>query len=482
MIYTQVIENNRFIGRKFERGFLKKISHLDHPSVVIIYGRRRIGKTELIEQTYRTRNILKFEGLEGQSEAVQRAHVILQLSEYTQDNLLKNVHCDSWTEVFQTIARYLENNKPITLYFEEIQWLANYQDIFIAELKYVWDNLLRHHKDLIIVLCGSSPSFMLTHVVKSRALYNRAQYEIPLQAFTLHESRAFLKNRSNREVLDAYLSVGGIPVYLKRLDEESSVFLSLCYHSFTSGGFFLREYEKIFISNLAGNKHYKKIVEFLSKKRFASRNEIAKILKIKTGGTLTALLQDLELCGFIKRYVPFNLETDSLLARYCIQDSYLQFYFKFIHPIRLAIERGDYNHQPTNAIKADNYHKWLGFAFERFCRNNHTVIAKLLGFSAVAYRVGTYFSKRTTTEDPSYQIDLIFDRADGVYTICEIKYVQEKITSKVITEFERKLSLFVDKNKTIQKVLIASNGCDPALIARHYFDQILTLEDIFSDS
>lgn len=471
--------NEKFIGRQTERSLLEKIDQASESTIIVIYGRRRVGKTELIEQSYRHRNIIKFEGIEGKSEQVQRQHVLRQLSEYVKSPLLEKVQCSSWTEVFQIIAPYIEKGRW-TLYFEELQWLANYQDNFIAELKYIWDNRLRYNNELITVLCGSSPSFMLTHVVQSRSLYNRSQYEIPLKPFDLYQTAEFLQKRSHREILEAYLAVGGIPEYLKWANKESSVFLSLCNNAFKPGSFLLQEYKKIFISNLANNKHYKKIIEFLSKTRFATRKDILKHLKIHSGGVLTTLLEDLEMCGFIQRYTPFYLSNTSLLTRYCIKDAYLQFYFKFIHPIRDKIEQGDFNNAITNAIKIDNYRKWLGFAFERFCRDNHNIIAKILGFHAVNYQSGVFFSKKTNEEDAGFQIDLIFDRADGVYTICEIKYTQVPVSTKVVGEFERKMALFPNsKNKTIHKVLIASDGVEKAVIEGGYFDQVVTLDEIF---
>lgn len=480
MKYMQVPENTNFIGRNFEKKLLKSIAEEDLSSIVIVFGRRRIGKTELIEQAFRNRNILKFEGIEGKAEKYQMSNVLLQLSEYAQDPLIAKIKCDTWTDVFQVLAKFVKTG-CCTLYFEELQWLANYSDNFISEFKYIWDNFLRHNKQLIVILCGSSPSFMLTHVVKSRSLYNRSQYEIPLKPFNLKETKQLLSKRSHKEILEAYLTVGGIPEYLKRINKHSSIFIGLCNNSFTSSAPFLHEYEKIFISNLASNKDYKKIVDFLSKRRFSTRQEISKHLKITSGGTLTTLLQDLTMCGFIKHYTPFNLDENSLLARYSIHDPYLQFYFKFIHPIRHSIEQGDYNDNPTSAIKMDNYYKWLGFAFERFCRDNHALFAKLLGFQDVKYRSGVFFNKKTNEADPGFQIDLIFDRADGVYTICEAKYVNVKVSSHVITDFENKIALFPNlKNNTIQKVLIASNGADSGLTKRHYFDRIVTLDDIFS--
>lgn len=193
-------------------------------------------------------------------------------------------------------------------------------------------------------------------------------------------------------------------------------------------------------------------------------------------------MDDLELCGFIQSYSPFNLNDSAKRKRYSIADSYLQFYYKFIKPIKKRIMTGDYNNGPTKALQSDTYYKWLGFAFERMCRKYQYVIAKILGFSAVYYTAGTYFSKKTDLHDPGYQIDLLFDRKDLVYTICEIKYQRSKVSMAVVDEFEKKLQLFPNpKNYTIHKVLIASAGAEDSVINASYFDNIITLEDFFEE-
>lgn len=468
-----------FIGRKLEFESLSKLGNSKEASIVIMYGRRRIGKTELLEQAFRLRNILKFEGIEGLSEEEQFKNVMSQLAEYTKEPNLSKVPVASWREFFQMLAEYTKHGKW-TIYLEELQWLANYKSTLISELKYVWDNFFRHNPNLLIILCGSAPSFMIDQVVHSKALYNRSQNEFLLKEFNLLETKEFLKPHSNKEVLDAYLTVGGVPEYLKWLKKESSVFLSLCKNTFSSGSFFSKEYERIFTSSMSNNKCYKDVIEILSQKRFATRNELAKLLKIKSGGSLSSVLLDLEKCGFIGSYHPFDLKENSLLTRYEIVDNYLQFYFKFVKPLQKDIELGAYNQNPQSAIKVDSYNKWLGYAFERFCRKYHYIVARELQFAGIHYRVGAFFSRATDKENPGYQIDLVFDRADNVYTICEIKYLQNKVSTRVIGEFEKKLELFPNKaNKTIHKVLIASSGADTALQNRAYFDNIITSDHLF---
>lgn len=469
-----------FIGRKEELKFLSSIGSQDEASLLIVYGRRRVGKTELIEHAYKERGLLKFEGIEGYSPEKQQKIVMHQLADHIKQPLLRDVQVQNWIDVFKYIHQYTQTG-TWTIYFEEVQWLANYEQDFISELKYAWDNFFRHNPHIVVVLCGSATSFMIDQVVHSKALYNRSQSELQLKEFTLQEVRQYFKNHSIKNVMDAYLLVGGIPEYLKRLKKHSSILLSLCEQSFKPKSFFSKEHERIFISNFASNKHYKQIINFLSQRKFATREEIMAHLNVSSGGRISELLHDLELCGFISTYTPYYATTDSKLVRFCIQDAYLQFYYKFIQPVEQDIELGSFSERPENAINDQTLQKWLGFSFERFCRRNHHQIAKILGFSAVRYRAGVYFSRSTIAGEPGFQIDLIFDRDDNVITIGEIKYLLGKVSAKIIHDFEKKLELMPNpKDKTIQKVLICTHGAEESLINQHYFDRIVTLEDLFS--
>jgi len=158
----------------------------------------------------------------------------------------------------------------------------------------------------------------------------------------------------------------------------------------------------------------------------------------------------------------------------------MQFYFRFIEPNQKAIERGDFRLNPMQALNMSTYQQWLGYAFERFCRKSHRQISALLGFQSVKYRVGTYYNRKTEKELPGFQIDLLFDRDDKVITVCEIKYSQSPISSKVIDEVERKLELLPNiKKKTIHKVLISNRGADASLQRRAYFDAEIQVSDFF---
>lgn len=476
----QSSKNIRFVGRNDEIKYIQEATKTGEAGILVVYGRRRVGKTELIEHTLHKRNLLKLEGVEDGDTKAQMVRVLYQLSKALNDNYITHLKFNTWLELFDFIASKISEGKW-TLYLEEVQWLAEYKNELISDLKYVWDNTLRHNPDLLLILCGSSPSFMQNQVVHSKALYNRSIYELNLREFSLNEARELLKNRSPRVVMDAYLTFGGIPEYLKRINKHSSIQIGVCEESFKKDSYFSNEKKRIFISSFATNVHYQEIVDYLSQVKFASKHDIETFLHVKSGGNLTNVLKDLELCGFIERYVPYQVDNNSNLVRYCIADSYLRFYFKFIFPLSERILQGDYNRAPLHALNKESYQKWLGLSFERFCRKHSQMIAAIIGFSAVRYKSGVFFNRTTLKEQAGYQIDLIFDRADHVLTICEIKYTQSKVGTEVIEEFEKKLRRLPDtKRKTIEKVLISASGATDALLAEAYFDRIITLEDIFT--
>jgi len=479
---TQSIENpDGFIGRVFEQQSMLDVFNSDEAAILVVYGRRRVGKTELIEHVLSNKNLIKLEGVEKGDKSAQMYRVLYQLGKFCNEPHFSRLQFFTWLELLDFVADQVQEGQWV-LYFEELQWLAEYKHEFIADLKYVWDNRLRHNAKLTLVLCGSSPSFMINEVLHSKALYNRSVYELKLQEFSLAETRDFLSNRCPREVMDAYLTLGGIPEYLKRLKPFSSVFLGICALSFKKQAFFSQEYQRIFISSFADSSHYRNIIEYLSAIRFASRQEIENHLKVKGGGKLTDVLTDLQQCGFIEKYTPYYTTKKSKLVRYCISDNYLRFYYKFINPIREDIDDGRYNDEPCKALSKASYQIWLGYAFERFIRKNHRMIAKNIGFSAVHYKSGVYFSRATEKNNKGFQIDLIFDRADHVLTVCEVRYTQSPVGVEVIAEVESKLNAIPEqKDKTIERVLISAQGVSDSVKHRRYFDHIITFDDLFND-
>ena len=489
----EIVRNPHFVGRNAEREILAKAKASDEASIVVVYGRRRVGKTELIEQFFRGDFVWKFEGIQPSrrrrrsSDAerqYQIRHCLRRLARYREEPFLAKAACSSWTEFFELLDPVVKK-RPMVLYFEEIQWLSNYSSEFLAEMKPFWDDSWRHQRGLTVVLCGSAPSFIAGEIMADKALYSRSLYEIHLKEFDLLEMREFL-GMGPREVLLAQLTAGGIPEYLKRLKGAPSVLLGLCENAFLPGSLFSLEQDKIFVSSLRWDPHYRGIVEYLSRQRYATRDEIRRAVGMRTGGTLSLLLKDLEACGFVEKYSPLHLGPDSLAARYCIADQYLQFFFKFIHPAQSQIEKGEFADDPTRGLNMTSFHQCLGFSFERWCRHHSRLFARVMGFDRIEYADGAFFNRKTAKLDRGFQIDLAYIRRDSRALICEIKHADARVGTDAAEAAAARLKLFQEaypqcRNYTFETVLITTEGQRDALAHRSFFDHVITFDDIFDE-
>jgi len=489
MNYYEIHENLSFIGREHELARLQAIHNEEDASMLVVYGRRRVGKTELIEQFFKTQNVLKFEGLQPDQKkkktATEEKHYqirecVRRLGVYAgQESIFKNLQLHSWAQFFEILSRYLE--EKTVLYFDEIQWLAHYQDEFFAELKPFWDDTWRHIKQFRLVLTGSSPSFLISQLLGNKALYARLQHEIHLQPFRFYETIQFLCKQSAREQMLAMLCVGGVPEYLRQLAHEPSILIGLCQKSFLPNGFLTNEYERIFVSSLSNRKHYRKVIALLAKNRNMTRTEIARALKMtKMGGSFSAILEDLEKCQFISKYSPLTNAPDSKIVRYCIADEYLNFYHRFIQPRLQQIQNGDFQRDPTHALPRQELTVTLGFAFERWCRKNHRLLAKLMRFDQIEYRSGAYFTRDCTT---NFQIDLMYIRNDHVIVVCEIKYLSAAVPASSAVNLLEKIEFFRAhekryKNYTYKTALITTEGLTGSTEEQQLFDAVITLADL----
>ena len=505
MKYYKTTKNAGFVGRTYWLQRLERIDKKNEASVIVIYGRRRVGKTELIEQFFHGRNILKFGGIQPnrkvransiKEQKKQINECLRRLGKYAQkEHEYKYIKIDQWSEFFEILTPYVENN-DVVLYFEEIQWLANYQDDFLAQLKPFWDDIYRKNKRLRIVLCGSSPSFVVGQFMTNTAFYNRSESLIHLPPFDLMETNAFLSPKGPREVMLAAITTGGICEYLKQIKGEPSIYSGLCNKSFEPTSFFSVECDKVFVSTLSENKYYRKIIDLLANRKFADQKGIYRAVvpgKINSkkghpGGSFTLLLDDLESLGFISKYRPIDTKQNTTgLARYCISDEYLHFYFKFIKPKIQAINSGQYINNPLSAVNTRDFAIVMGFSFERWCRKNERILARILNFGNVEYKAGPFFNRRLTSDIPGFQIDLMFIRKDSKIIVCEMKYFDGKVPLKINKDVEDKIALFINhnpkyKNYTFEKALITTEGTQEFLKDREFFDYIITFDDIFNSA
>lgn len=471
----------KFIGRKIELNSLISLGFSEKSKLTVVYGRRRVGKSTLIFKAFEKRKTLAFEGLEGESTAVQKREFLSQLNKHLP---LRSAHeptptpQSSWSDILIHLSKRL-HNEPVVVLFDEFQWIAAERKELVSHLKYVWDNYFLKKNRIHLILCGSISSFLVKKVLRSRALYGRIDLEIHLKPIRFIEVKeGFFVRRSLKESLEAYLCVGGVPSYLELFDEKKSLILNLQQLGFHPQGYLFHDFEKIFTSHFGKNPLYRKIIMNLADRRFMTRHQIISEEYETSGGRVTEYLEELILADFIEKYQPLDREEFTKLCRYQILDNYLQFYFRFLFPQRKKIEQGYFLKRPPNLCVSPNYRVWIGLAFERFCSHNHDLLAEKLGFSAVDYQSGSYF--RREDQKTGYQVDLLFLRADRVMTLCEVKYQNRPIGKEVIASVQKKIeSISLGDNRFIEPVLVTASLPTKELINEGFFTRILTLEDIF---
>lgn len=466
-----------FIGRKEELKELGKVIENPGGRIAVIYGRRRIGKSCLIEQACSGSRVFRFEGLENEGMNAQLKSFVMQLSAQTGES---HDPVASWQDAFFLLHRVMGPKKGVIV-LDEFQWMANYRSKLVSELKMVWDGYLSKRPGATLILCGSIASFMINKVIKSGALYGRVDYELGLRAFQLEETAELLgRRRGLSEILDAQSVSGGVPKYVELLAQEPSVRLGMERHAFSPNGYLVTDYDRIFVSHFGKNPDFEKIVRALAASPYGLFREVlAKKAGVDLGGGLTHHLEDLEAAGFIRSFRPLDKPANSRLLKYILSDAYIGFYFAFIRPKLKQIQQRRAKPLFASATQSQAYRSWRGRAFEAICIDHSHRIAQRLGFSGIDYEAGPWF-RAPRNRLPGVQIDLVFDRADDVITLCEMKRQVATVGKGVIEEVERKAAVLEMEypRKTIQRVLIADAPISTEVETASYFYQILGPRDL----
>lgn len=467
-----------FFGRKKEMALLEDRYHSQRSELITIYGRRRVGKSRLVEEFLKGKNALAFEAIEGDRSPRQIKQFTHALRKQLNDSILESVDFKSWTAVFDYLTESVINKRngrdKLIIFLDEFQWMAAGQSQLVSLLKNYWD-LKWKEKNIMLILCGSIASFMIRKVIKSKSLYGRITLEILLKGLEPDEAISFFKNKRGKEEALKYLMIlGGIPRYLEEIDLNRSFPANMNRLFFSPQGYMFNEFEKIFYSQFKETNVYIQIVRHLSK-RIMSLEELSTRLKIPSGGGLVSYLENLENAEMIRSFVAFGRNPTSKLKKYKLGDEYFNFYFKYVEPNRNIIKTSP-SGRLFETITQKSLDIWLGFAFERFCIKHAGILARAMGFEDEVLEIAPLFSKN----DESFQIDCLYLRTTNIVTMCEIKYYNEKIGTKVIPEIERKCALLeLPKNHTLEKALISVHGPDDSLRNSEYFHHFVSIDDIF---
>ncbi len=474
-----------FIGRKKEIEVLNKALQSREAEMVSLIGRRRIGKTQLIKTIYKEQIVFEFTGVKDApveeqlgnfAFAIQKAFKIATPIKPFKD----------WMEGFYSLMNYLDTlpkDCKHVIFFDEVPWFAAQKTDFIRGLSFFW-NSWAVNQNVIVVICGSSASWMIQKIVNDRGgLHNRITRRLYLKPFTLSETEQYLKSRNinldRYHLLQIFMAMGGIPHYLKEIEAGKSAAQSIDDICFSETGVLRDEFPNLFSSLFDDSYNHISVIRALAKVRQGvDRNGLIAAAKVPNGGTLTLVLEELEQSGFINAYNPFGKKTKDKLYR--LTDEYSLFYLQFIEK-QASGERGTW----LQLSQTQEYKIWCGYTFESICIKHIQQIKKAMSIGGLYSVAGSFLKKGNETEKGT-QIDLLLDRNDQIVSIFEMKFYNDTFTvsKDYAQKLKEKLRIFKETTKTRKHLFltfVTTFGLKHNEHSLGLIEQFLTLDALFMD-
>ena len=452
----------KIIGRTAEIAALKTYLESDKPEFVAVYGRRRVGKTFLIREVFNHNFDFYITGLANTGLRSQLRNFNIALQKHGDTPYAQ---ASSWIDSFEQLKHLLEssiNRGKKVIFLDELPWMDTHRSDFITALEHFWNGWASSRSDILLIVCGSATSWMINKLIKNRGgLHNRVTHRISLEPFTLGECEAYYKEHNivmNRyQMLEAYMIFGGIPYYLSLMHKGLSLVQNVDMLCFTQNGALSDEFKNLYSSLFKHSENHIKVIEAISKKRTGlTRGEIVHTANLLNGGGLTKILEELEQCGFIRKYNSFGKKSRSQLHQ--LVDFYTLFYLNFIRDNLYGDE-----HYWSNSIDSGEHRAWSGYAFEQVCMMHLKQIKTKLGISGVLSHASSW---RAKSDKHGAQIDLLIERNDQVINLCEMKFANAEfiIDKKYDENLRNKRELFAYETKTrkaIHITIVTTYGVKP---------------------
>lgn len=469
------------IGRDNEKRILQDALTEEYSQFIAVYGRRRVGKTFLIRESYDYNFHFQFTGAAKTSARKQLARFRIALKE---QGLADVSPITNWMEAFGELKRFiiqLPQGKKV-IFLDELPWMDAPRSGFLSELETFWNGWASARKDIVFIVCGSSTSWMVKKIIKNKGgLHNRLTHRIALKPFSLRLCEEMLKYRgivfTRQQVLECYMIFGGVPYYWSLLRRGASLSQEIDRLIFSEDGDLYDEFSMLYASLFKKPEPYTKVIGLLAKKKMGmTRQELIDAGKFDDNGAFTDILKDLEWCGFIRGYAMIGKKVKDEIFQ--LIDHYTLFYYEFIHGHRHG------NNFWQNTQGKPQHNTWCGLAFERVCLWHIDQIKQKLGISGIlTNEYAWHCQPNKETGQPGVQIDLLIERGDGIIDLCEMKYSKEQylITESYGKNLQQKKSVFANTTKSksaIHTVMITTNG----LVHNAYAGEIqneVDLDDLF---
>ena len=469
------------VGRNEEIKLLKKAYESQYSEFVTVYGRRRIGKTFLVNEVFGYKFAFHVAGVKGGKKREQLEKFRYALIRHGNE---KCPRLTSWLQAFHELELFLESmpDGRKVVFVDEMPWMDTHGSGFLRALESFWNEWASSRKDILLIACGSATSWIVKKLNHNAGgLYNRVRTQIKLYPFTLAECEAYAAelglSYSRMHIAECYMAFGGVAYYWSLLEKGKSPEQNFNRLFFGRKDGLRLEFEELYTSLFANPAPYIDIILALGSRRAGlSRDELAAAIGGTSNGNLSLHLADLEECGFIRKYRPVGGVNGGI---YQLVDNFSLFYMRFVKDC--PSRDGDYW---TDVVGEGEKNEWRGFAFERLCLEHVPQIKAALGIKGV--HTDAYSWKCTASPElRGAQIDLLLVRRDGIVNLCEMKYSKgmyaigadedRKIANRVAA-FDRELG----GKKTIHVTMVTTNGLAHN-VYRNNVQSEVTLDDLFRD-
>jgi len=474
-----------FIAREYELGALNELLRLEGASLAVVYGRRRIGKTQTIRHFIQKNNLFYIEatGSHGASKAMQiksfaRSIALLWGSEEVDTKSIKD-----WQDLFFLLEDFIKSRsepKKI-LFLDEFPWLDTPKSNFLEAFSHFWNHFCTKRDDIIVIVCGSQATYMIDKFIKNKkTLHARATLKLSMHAFDLSTTKQFLLKKgchySDKSIIDTYIAFGGVAKYLEGVDCAKLVSENIDFQCFSTNGLLKTEYKELYSSLFDKAKwHYKVMNQLASKWSGYTQKELSIALDTSPS-VIKETIEELESSGFVTSITKFNQTTRDKIYR--AGDSFSYFHHKWM-------SGGKITDWSTVAI-SQQYAIWAGFAFENICHIHIDKIKYLLGISGVPTQTHYWSYSPHDTAEYGAQIDLLIEHTNGSKNIdiIECKYYNDAFTidKSYYEELKRKITVFDAQTKhryNIRMIFITSYGVVKNGYCNELVQKQITIDELF---
>jgi len=472
----------KIISRKEEKKELEYSERSKKSELVCVYGRRRAGKTFLVEQTFRE-FAFRAVGLEKGTTKQQLKAFGQRLIEYGDD--IKNTPKD-WFEAFSRLDKILSmdsvrrspNGKKI-IFFDEFPWFATKRSDFLVAFEDFWNRKGTLDGDIVFIICGSATSWIIKNVIKNTGnLFQRVTKKICIEPFTLAETESFFKDREfdwpREQIAECQMIFGGLPFFFDLMNPSLSLNQNINRLLFNKDALYKDETKRLLEATLSESPIYEQILSKLAFAKYGIKKaELQKEIGA-SNGTYVRAIQDLVDCGYIIEYRKKYEEYNPLYVQ--LMDSFLLFHYHYLSKEK---QIDSYEDLISNMGRYDN---WRGQAFEILCFKNTRKIKSALGIDGVKTDVYPWYNSDDDKNERA-QIDMVIERADQITNLCEIKYTNKpfEIDASYEQQLLRKRDVFKKKTGTSQAlkiIMISAKGLSGTAYTS-YVSDVITLDDLF---